>query len=106
MCVFVKRTCIFNVYIRILRLKDQRKFKLELTAFENELVDKEERLRMAVATRQEFAGQLVTAQQRELALMVTNAELVKTQVSCYTKLLDIAHNLTSTVLKEKFSSDF
>lgn len=44
------------------------------------MVDKEERLRAAVATRQEFAGQLVAAQQRELAIMAENAKLADEQV--------------------------
>jgi hypothetical protein len=47
---------------------------------ENELVDKEERLRAAIATRQEFAGQLVAAQQRELTIMAENAKLAEAQV--------------------------
>lgn len=50
-------------------------------ALEAELVDKEERLRAAVSTRQEFAGQLVIAQQRELTVMTENAKLVETQVN-------------------------
>ncbi|XP_025405512.1 EF-hand calcium-binding domain-containing protein 4A-like isoform X2 [Sipha flava] len=61
------------------KLEDQRKFKSELTALENELVDKEERLRAAIATRQEFAGQLVAAQQRELTIMAENAKLAEAQ---------------------------
>jgi len=62
-------------------LQDQRKFRSELTALENELADKEERFRAAVSTRQEFAGQLVAAQQRELAVMAENAKLIETRVS-------------------------
>ncbi|XP_025208097.1 EF-hand calcium-binding domain-containing protein 4A-like isoform X1 [Melanaphis sacchari] len=61
------------------KLEDQRKFRSELTALENELADKEERFRAAVSTRQEFAGQLVVAQQRELAVMAENAELIETR---------------------------
>jgi len=34
-----------------------------------------------VSTRQEFAGQLVAAQQRELAVMAENAKLIETRVS-------------------------
>jgi len=62
-------------------LQDQRKFQSELTALENELADKEDRFRAAVSTRQEFAGQLVAAQQRELAVMAENAKLIETRVS-------------------------
>lgn len=62
-------------------LQDQRKFRSELLALEDELSDKEERLRTAIATRQEFAGQLVSAQQRELAILAENAKLIETQVS-------------------------
>jgi len=62
-------------------LQDQRKFRSELLALEDELCDKEERLRTAIATRQEFAGQLVSAQQRELAILAENAKLIETQVS-------------------------
>ncbi|XP_026804348.1 EF-hand calcium-binding domain-containing protein 4A-like isoform X2 [Rhopalosiphum maidis] len=61
------------------KLEDQRKFRSELTALENELADKEERFRAAVSTRQEFAGQLVAAQQRELAVMAENAKLIETR---------------------------
>ncbi|XP_015379223.1 PREDICTED: EF-hand calcium-binding domain-containing protein 4A-like [Diuraphis noxia] len=61
------------------KLEDQRKFRLELTALENELADKEDRFRAAVSTRQEFAGQLVAAQQRELAVMAENAKLIETR---------------------------
>lgn len=50
-------------------------------ALENELVDKEEKLRAAVSTRQEFAGQLVAAQQRELAFIAKNTELTEAQVN-------------------------
>lgn len=63
--------------------QDQRKFRSELTTLENELVEKEERYRTAVTTRQEFAGQLVAAQQRELTVMAENAKLVETQVSLH-----------------------
>lgn len=62
-------------------MQDQRKFRSELTALENELADKEERFRAAVSTRQEFARQLVAAQQRELAVMAENAKLIETRVS-------------------------
>lgn len=55
-----------------------------MTSLENDLADKEDRLRAAVATRQEFAGQLVAAQQRELSVIAANAELAKTQVSILT----------------------
>lgn len=48
---------------------------------EEELSEKEERFRTAVATRQEFAGQLVAAQQRELTLVAENAKLAETQVN-------------------------
>lgn len=48
---------------------------------EDELSDKEERLRAAVATRQEFAGQLVAAQQRELTFLAENAKLTEENVS-------------------------
>jgi len=34
-----------------------------------------------VSTRQEFARQLVAAQQRELAVMAENAKLIETRVS-------------------------
>lgn len=61
-------------------VQDQRKFRTELLALESELLDKEERLRAAISTRQEFAGQLVAAQQRELAMMAENAKLVERQV--------------------------
>ncbi|KAE9528138.1 hypothetical protein AGLY_012560 [Aphis glycines] len=61
------------------KLEDQRKFRSELTALENELADKEERFRAAVSTRQEFAGQLVAAQQRELAVMAENSKLIETR---------------------------
>lgn len=50
-------------------------------ALENELVDKEEKLRAAVSTRQEFAGQLVAAQKRELAFIAKNSELAEAQVN-------------------------
>lgn len=53
-------------------------------ALENEVIDKEERLRAAISTRQEFAGQLVAAQQRELAFMAKNAELFEAQVNVHT----------------------
>lgn len=74
--------------------QDQRKFKSELTALENELYDKEERLRTAVATRQEFAGQLVAAQQRELAIISENSKLSETQVSLPTTNLSMSLNKT------------
>ncbi|CAI6349409.1 unnamed protein product [Macrosiphum euphorbiae] len=61
------------------KLEDQRKFRLELTALENEVADKEDRFLAAVSTRQEFAGQLVAAQQRELAVMAENAKLIETR---------------------------
>lgn len=56
-------------------------------ALEAELVDKEERLRAAVSTRQEFAGQLVIAQQRELTVMTENAKHVETQVNNYCNIV-------------------
>lgn len=56
-------------------------------ALEAELVDKEERLRAAVSTRQEFAGQLVIAQQRELTVMTENAKHVETQVNNYRNIV-------------------
>ncbi|VVC41470.1 EF-hand domain pair,EF-hand domain [Cinara cedri] len=61
------------------KLEDQRKFRSELMALESELLDKEEKLRAAISTRQEFAGQLVAAQQRELAMMAERTKLVETQ---------------------------
>lgn len=64
--------------------QDQQKFRSELLALEEELFEKEERFRTAVATRQEFAGQLVAAQQRELALVAENAKLAETQVNIST----------------------
>lgn len=66
--------------------QDQRKFRSELLALEEELFEKEERFRTAVATRQEFAGQLVAAQQRELALVAENAKLTETQVNISTSV--------------------
>lgn len=62
-----------------------------MTSLENDLADKEDRLRAAVATRQEFAGQLVAAQQRELSVIAANAELAKTQVSILTSLAFKVH---------------
>jgi len=59
------------------KLEDQRKFRSELLALETELSEKEERLRAAVTTRQEFARQLVEAQQREFAIIAENAALVE-----------------------------
>lgn len=77
-------------------LQDQRKFRTELTALENELADKEDRFRSAVSTRQEFAGQLVAAQQRELAVMAENAKLIETRVSInQEKLIDIDYDRSS-----------
>lgn len=69
---------VFSIFFQ-----DQRKFRSELLALEEELFEKEERFRTAVATRQEFAGQLVAAQQRELALVAENAELTETQVNIF-----------------------
>jgi len=63
---------------------------------ENELADKEDRFRAAVSTRQEFAGQLVAAQQRELAVMAENAKLIETRVSInHGKLIDINYDRSS-----------
>lgn len=77
-------------------LQDQRKFRTELTALENELADKEDRFRSAVSTRQEFAGQLVAAQQRELAVMAENAKLIETRVSInQEQLIDIDYDRSS-----------
>lgn len=77
-------------------MQDQRKFRTELTALENELADKEDRFRSAVSTRQEFAGQLVAAQQRELAVMAENAKLIETRVSIIQeKLIDIDYDRSS-----------
>lgn len=62
---------------------------------ENELIDKEERLRAAVATRQEFAGQLVAAQQRELSIMADNAKLSEAQVKFRT---NVPYNTKSIIV--------
>jgi len=75
-------------------LQDQRKFRTELITLETELADKEDRFRAAVSTRQEFAGQLVAAQQRELAVMAENAKLIETRVS-------IDHDKSILILRSK-----
>ncbi|XP_050523628.1 EF-hand calcium-binding domain-containing protein 4A-like isoform X2 [Daktulosphaira vitifoliae] len=80
------------------KIEDQKKFKTELTALENEISDKDERLRATVLTRQELASQLVVAQKRELALLNENAELNKKQKSLE-KELD-AEKLKNNKLEE------
>lgn len=90
-------------YTRNYIVKDQRKFRSELTALENELSDKEEKLQAAISTRQEFAGQLVVAQKRELAIISDHSRLVKAQVSMILRVSDIAHDYRTGINTNMFT---
>ncbi|XP_050423588.1 EF-hand calcium-binding domain-containing protein 4A-like isoform X2 [Adelges cooleyi] len=77
--LFEELECHFREEQEKTKIEDQLKFKNELSSLESEISEKEERLRAAIYTRQEFASQLVSAQKRELSILNSNAELTKKQ---------------------------